>query len=190
MGWSKVYVAGDRGKAPGRRRGQAGSSRLAAAAAATISPAALEQRPARPRARRVVDLAPSLAYEAGHIPGAWFAIAGAAPSPAWRKVPAAPRWSTSPDGCAGPSCQGACRPASARCRARIVHVLGGGTAAWRKPGCRSPRSRSGQPTSPTIAGADYGLCRRGAARALSARRSTLVTWIEREGDIDFRAGVT
>src|SRR5205823_12352964 len=75
MGWPEVYVlaGGLKGRqlVPGMPK--AAIPELDALAIATVSPAELQALIENGEAS-VVDLAPSLAYEAGHIPGAWFAV--------------------------------------------------------------------------------------------------------------------
>src|ERR1051326_3569996 len=75
MGWPEVYVLA--GGLKGRQLVQGMPKpvipELDTAAAATILPAELQALVEKGEAS-VVDLAPSLAYEAGHIPGAWFAV--------------------------------------------------------------------------------------------------------------------
>src|SRR5207237_10731428 len=75
MGCPEVYVlAGGltgRQLVPGMPK--AAIPELDALAVATVSPAEL-QALIDSRDASVLDLAPSLAYEAGHIPGAWFAV--------------------------------------------------------------------------------------------------------------------
>jgi rhodanese-related sulfurtransferase len=81
-------------------------------------------------AATVVDLASSLAYRDGHVPGAWFAIR-ARLDDALRRIGPAPRLVfTSPDGTLA---RLAALDAAALTQARI-QVLAGGTAAWKSAG--------------------------------------------------------
>jgi rhodanese-related sulfurtransferase len=79
---------------------------------------------------RILDFADSRAYRAGHIDGAWW-ISRARLAPDLAAVPAAPAYvMTSPDGVLA-------RLALAEVRALVkapVHVLTGGTEAWRAAG--------------------------------------------------------
>jgi rhodanese-related sulfurtransferase len=130
MGWTEVYVLADAlagetlvpGAEPVTVPG------LADVKVETIAPAALKAALDR-REAVVVDLDNSLAFRAGHIPGAWFAIR-ARFATNLAKLPAAPTLVlTSPDGAlatlAAPEAAASGRP---------VKVLAGGTAAWRAAG--------------------------------------------------------
>ena len=78
----------------------------------------------------VVDLATSLEYRAGHIPGAWWAIRARLPESLGRIGGDGPLVFTSPD-------EVLARLAAGDARAltnRSVRILGGGNAAWRAAG--------------------------------------------------------
>jgi rhodanese-related sulfurtransferase len=75
MGWPEVYVLdgglGGRALVHGARA--AAVPEVEAATAATMTPAELKEL-LDANGATVIDLAPSIAYEGGHIPGAWFAV--------------------------------------------------------------------------------------------------------------------
>jgi len=184
MGWQDVYVliggmagrrlvTGDQPEIPG----------LADAKAAAISARALKELLDRGEAS-VVDLAPSLAYEAGHIPGAWFAVRARLPG-SLAHVPKAPILVfTSPDGTLA-------RLAAAEIGAtdhREIRVLDGGTAAWRDAGLPLTKDREAMADTPND-------CWRrpydpyageGARERYLSWEIELVRQIEREGDLGFR----
>jgi rhodanese-related sulfurtransferase len=131
MGWNDVYVlenalAGEAlvaGPEPVTVLG------LDQAKAETIAPAALKAALEAKQAV-VVDLDNSLAYRAGHIPGAWFAVRSRFAANL-KKLPAAPTLVlTSPDG----TLATLAAPEAAAASGRAVTVLAGGTAAWRAAG--------------------------------------------------------
>ncbi|MGE5146531.1 MAG: rhodanese-like domain-containing protein [Candidatus Eiseniibacteriota bacterium] len=75
----------------------------------------------------VVDFADSLAYRAGHVPGAWYMVRARIPEDA-KKLPLAERYvATSPDG----RLARLAAPELAAATGRPVKTLRGGTAAWR-----------------------------------------------------------
>jgi rhodanese-related sulfurtransferase len=184
MGWQDVYVlaggmagrrlvTGDQPEIPG----------LADAEAATISARELKELLDRGEAN-VVDLAPSLAYEAGHIPGAWFAVRARLPG-SLARVPKAPILVlTSPNGTLA-------RLATAEIGAtehREIRVLDGGTAAWREAGLPLAKDREAMADTPND-------CWRrpydpyageGARERYLSWEIELVRQIEREGDLGFR----
>ncbi len=127
MGWKDVFVLAEAGSEKGQPEtaildGETQSSNA-------IDCAALDALLSR-NAATVVDLASSRDYLAGHIPGAWFAIRTRL-SRALPKIPLGETLVlTSEDGALA-------RLAAAEAAALVkapVHVLAGGTAAWRAAG--------------------------------------------------------
>jgi rhodanese-related sulfurtransferase len=78
----------------------------------------------------VVDVATSLDYRAGHIPGAWWAIRARLPDSLGRITGAGPLVFTSPDGVLARLAAGD----AAALTDRSIRLLAGGTAAWRAHG--------------------------------------------------------
>ncbi|HUJ76567.1 MAG TPA: rhodanese-like domain-containing protein, partial [bacterium] len=99
-------------------------------ACAEVSPAELARSLAGKESSVVVDLATSAQYQAGHIPGAWFAIRARLSA----SLPQLPRGTgvvlTSPDGLLARLAA----PEAAAILGAPVRVLAGGTAAWRQGG--------------------------------------------------------
>jgi rhodanese-related sulfurtransferase len=186
MGWSDVsvlaggmagrqLVTGDDSQIPGLDR----------ATVATISAGELKKLLDR-GAASVVDLAPSLPYEAGHIPGAWFAVRARLP----RNLANVPRREmlvlTSPDGVLA-------RLAAVQLDGTgtgygEIRVLEGGTAAWRTAGLPLAKDREAMADTPND-------CWRrpydpyageGARERYLSWEIELVHQIEREGDLGFR----
>jgi rhodanese-related sulfurtransferase len=153
------------------------------AEATPIAPAALKELLDRGDTT-IVDLAPSLAYEAGHIPGAWFAVR-ARLGDSLPKVPKARTLVlTSPDGIVA-------RLATAEAPAQgfaEMRVLDGGTEAWRAAGLPLTTGREALADTPND-------CWRrpydpyageGARERYLKWEIELVHQIEREGDLGFR----
>ncbi len=185
MGWPEVYVL--QGGLAGRPlvHGVAAPvvPEVAAARVATIAPAELKARLDRGEAA-VVDLARSLEYEAGHVPGAWFAVRARLPR-SLAKVPRRPLLVlTSPDAAVA-------RLAAAELAApgfAEIRVLDGGTAAWKAQGLSLTPGRE------TMADVPDDCWRRpydpyaaaGARERYLRWEVELVHQLEREGDIGFR----
>ena len=93
MGWPEVYVldGGLAGRPLVHGADAPAVPELERAEVATIGPAELQALLDRGEAT-VVDLAPSIAYEAGHIPGAWFAVRARLPG-SLDRVPSGRCWS-------------------------------------------------------------------------------------------------
>jgi rhodanese-related sulfurtransferase/predicted metal-dependent enzyme (double-stranded beta helix superfamily) len=185
MGWPEVFVL-DGGLA-GRPlvKGTAVTSipEIDAAPVEAIAPAELDAMLAKGEAS-VVDLAPSLEYERGHIPGAWFAVRARLPK-SLDGVPKRPILVlTSPES------------ALARLAAAElidsgfdkIRVLEGGTAAWRGAGLPLVTGREAMADTPDD-------CWRRPYDPYAGERARerylrweidLVHQIEREGDIGFR----
>ena len=163
MGWPEVCVldGGLSGRAlvPGRRVPVI--PELDEADVATIDAAELKRLLDAGEAA-LVDLAPSIAYEAGHIPGAWFAVRARLPG-SLEKLPRRPVLVlTSPDGGARQAGGGRTRGIAAfRPSMRSTAAPKRGA----KPGCRSPPGARRWPTRPTIAGAVPTTPMRARARA-------------------------
>jgi rhodanese-related sulfurtransferase len=187
MGWPEVFVLA--GGLAGRPllRGAAAPAipelERAAAIVKTVAPAELKTLLEQDEAS-VVDLAPSIAYEAGHIPGAWFAVRARLPQ-SLEKVPRR-RFLvlTSPDAALA-------RLAAAELDASgfaALRVLDGGTAAWRAAGLPLATGREAMADIPND-------CWRrpydpyageGARERYLGWEIDLVHQLEREGDIGFR----
>jgi rhodanese-related sulfurtransferase len=185
MGWPEVYVLADGLK--GRQLVQGMPKpvipELDAAVAATISPAELQGLVEKGEAS-LVDLAPSLAYEAGHIPGAWFAVRARLPASLDRVPKRRVLVLTSPDAALA-------RLAAAEledCGFADIRVLGGGTAAWRTAGLPLATGREAMADTPDDCWRrPYDPYAAPDARERYLRwEIELIRQIEREGDIGFR----
>jgi rhodanese-related sulfurtransferase/predicted metal-dependent enzyme (double-stranded beta helix superfamily) len=185
MGWPDVFVltGGLAGRALVSDDRPAPLPELGQAAKPALSAAELRDRLDRGGAV-VVDLARSLAYEAGHIPGAWFAVR-ARLADSIKTVPQAPVLVlTSPDGVLA-------RLAAAElgeCGHGDIRVLDGGTAAWRDSGLPLATGREAMADIPND-------CWRrpydpyaapGARERYLDWETGLVGQLEREGDVGFR----
>ncbi|HEX5320284.1 MAG TPA: rhodanese-like domain-containing protein [Stellaceae bacterium] len=183
MGWPDIYLLRIAGQKLATGNGAAPVPELESAATPAISPAELKTRLDRGEAV-VVDLARSLAYEAGHIPGAWFAVR-ARLHDSIGKVPKAPLLVlTSPDGVLA-------RLAAAElgdAGFAEARVLDGGTDAWRAAGYTLNRDREAMADTPND-------CWRrpydpyageGARQRYLDWETGLVGQLEREGDVGFR----
>jgi rhodanese-related sulfurtransferase/predicted metal-dependent enzyme (double-stranded beta helix superfamily) len=132
----------------------------------------------------IVDLAPSLGYEAGHIPGAWFAVR-ARLRDNLPKVPKKPVLVlTSPDGALA-------RLAASEigeCGFDNIRVLDGGTDTWRAAGLPLTKDREAMADTPNDCWRrPYDPYAGEGARERYLRwEIDLVHQIEREGDIGFR----
>ena len=185
MGCPEVYVLD--GGVAGRKLVTDPETReipgLEHANAATIAPAALKDLLDRGEAI-VVDVAPSLNYEAGHIPSAWFAVR-ARLKQSLSKVPVKPVLVlTSSDGVVA---QLAAAELPAHGFAE-VKVLNGGTDAWRAAGLPLTKGREALADTPND-------CWRRPYDPYAApdARERYLKWevelvhqIEREGDLGFR----
>jgi len=185
MGWPEVYVLA--GGLKGRQLVQGMPKpvipELDTAVAATISPAELQALVEKGEAS-VVDLAPSLAYEAGHIPGAWFAVRARLPGSLDRVPKRRVLVLTSHDA------------ALARLAAAElgdsgfaeIRVLDGGTAAWRAAGLPLATGREAMADTPDDCWRrPYDPYAAPDARERYLRwEIELIRQIEREGDIGFR----
>jgi len=130
MGWEAVVLAGgianfEQETGPFRPT----TPGIAAAAGNLLSPAALERMLAEGSAT-VVDLDNSRAFGHGHIPGAWWAVRARLAT----VLPALPQTAnlvfTSADG----TLARLAAPEASELTAADVHVLDGGTEAWRQAG--------------------------------------------------------
>jgi rhodanese-related sulfurtransferase len=185
MGWPEVYVVD--GGLKGRRlvpgMPKPVIPELDAAMVATVSPAELRASLDKGEAV-VVDLAPSLAYEAGHIPGAWFAVRARLPESLDRVPKRRMLVLTSPDA------------ALAHFAAAElgeggfveVRVLDGGTAAWRTAGLPPAAGREAMADTPDDCWRrPYDPYAAPDARERYLRwEIELIRQIEREGDTGFR----
>ena len=186
MGWPEIYVL-DGGLA-GRnleRGTPATDIPELAAPVATVTPAELQALSAAGEAT-VIDLAPSLAYEAGHIPGAWFAVRARLPGSLGRVPQRRVLVLTSPD--ARLARLAAADLASAATGFAEIKVLAGGTEAWRAAGLPLARDREAMADTP-----DDCWRRPYDPYASPGARERYLKWevellhqIDREGDIGFR----
>ena len=132
----------------------------------------------------VVDLAPSITYEAGHIPGAWFAVRARLPG-SLDRVPKRPVLVlTSPDAALA-KLAGADLP---DCGFAEVRVLDGGTSAWRAAGLPIAADREAMADTPDDCWRrPYDpYAREGARERYLEWEIELVHQLEREGDVGFR----
>jgi rhodanese-related sulfurtransferase len=153
------------------------------AAAATVSPPELTTLLDRGEAA-VVDLAPSITYEAEHIPGAWFAVRARLPG-SLDRVPRRPVLVlTSPDAALA-------RLAAAELGEAgfaDIRVLDGGTNAWRAAGLALATGREAMADTPNDCWRrPYDPYAGEGARERYLRwEIELVRQLEREGDVGFR----
>jgi rhodanese-related sulfurtransferase len=187
MGWAETFVlqgalAGrplvttvERSALPGLERD----------AAVPVSPAALREMLDR-GAAAIVDLATSIAYEKGHIPGAWFAVRSRLARGLARVPPHSVLVLTSPDGVLARLA--AADIGSGDSDFGEIRVLDGGTDAWRAAGLPLAAGREAMADEPNdcwrrpsdpFAGP-------GARERYLSWETGLVEQIEREGDPGFR----
>jgi 3-mercaptopyruvate sulfurtransferase SseA len=185
MGWPEVYVLdgglSDRSLVPGSRKPVI--PELDEADVATIDAAELKRLLDSGKAA-VVDLAPSITYEAGHIPGAWFAVRARLPG-SLEKLPRRPVLVlTSPD--AALAKLAAAELADPGFPA--VYVLDGGTEAWRDARLKLATGREAMADTPDDCWRrPYDpYAREGARERYLKWEIELVHQIEREGDVGFR----
>jgi len=185
MGWQQVFVleGGLAGRALVAGEEPRAVPGLDRAAAATLSAAELNALLAGGDAT-LIDLAPSLAYEAGHIPGAWFAVRSRLPHSLAQVPRARVLVLTSPDGVLA-------RLAAAELGATPfaeIRVLDGGTAAWRAAGLPLNKDREALADTPNDCWRrPYDPYAGEGARERYLRWEVdLVHQIEREGDVGFR----
>ncbi len=184
MGWPEIYVL--EGGLAGRPLVHGITApvipEVEQAKAATVSPAELQALLDRGEAA-VIDLAPSISYEAGHIPGAWFAVRARLAESLERVPPRPLLVLTSPDARLA-------RLAAADLAAsgREIRVLDSGTTAWRAAGLPLATGREAMADTPDD-------CWRrpydpyageGARERYLKWEIELVHQTEREGDIGFR----
>jgi len=156
---------------------------LEPAEVATIAPAELKALLDRGEAA-VVDLAPSIAYEAGHIPGAWFAVRARLPASLDRVARRQVLVFTSPDARLA-------RLAAAELETDAfaeIRVLDGGTNAWRDAGLPLAAGREAMADTPDDCWrSPYDPYAGPGARERYLRWAIeLVHQIERTGDVGFR----
>ncbi len=189
MGWPEVCVLD--GGVAGRTLVQGAAAPIVPeverAQVATIAPAELKTLIDR-SAAAVIDLAPSIAYEAGHIPGAWFAVRARLPG-SLERVPHQSRNGrvlvlTSPDAALA-------RLAAAELTTGGVgeiRVLDGGTNAWLAAGLPLATGREAMADTPNDCWRrPYDPYAGEGARERYLRwEIELVHQIEREGDVGFR----
>ncbi len=185
MGWPEVYVldGGLAGRPLMHGASVPANPEVDSAKVATVAPAELKTMIDRGEAA-VVDLATSIAYEAGHIPGAWFAVRARLLDSLDRVPKRRVLALTSPDGRLA-------RLAAAELEAGgfgEIRVLDGGTAAWRAAGLPLATDREAMADTPDD-------CWRrpydpyagpGARERYLSWEVDLVQQLEREGDVGFR----
>jgi rhodanese-related sulfurtransferase len=185
MGWPEVYVL--EGGLAGRPLAHGGALApipvLEAARPSTISAPTLKDLLDR-GAATVVDLASSLEYEAGHVPGAWFAVRARLPDSLARVPRRDTLVLTSPDGSVA-------RLAAVElgdCGFSDIRALDGGTQAWRDAGLPITEDREAMADEP-----DDSWRRPYDRYAPPDARERYLSWeielvrqIEREGDLGFR----
>ena len=189
MGWPEVYVL-DGGLA-GRPlvRGIAATAvpEVERIQVATVMPQALQQLLDAGEAT-VVDLATSLAYERGHIPGAWFAVRSRLAAALARVERRKTLVLTSPDAVLARLAAGDIEDVGFA----ETRVLDGGTEAWRTAGLPLATGRERMADTPDD-------CWRppydpyagdGARERYLKWEIDLVRQIEREGDLGFRVAGT
>jgi rhodanese-related sulfurtransferase len=190
MGWPEIYVLD--GGLTGRPLVQgveaAAVPELNQAHVATVSPAELKELLDQ-GAAAVIDLAPSIAYEGGHIPGAWFAVRARLPGSLERVPKRRVLALTSPD--ARLARLAAADLAEARLESggsAEIRVLGGGTAAWRNAGLPLATGREAMADTPDDCWRrPYDPYAGEGARERYLRwEIELVHQLEREGDVGFR----
>jgi rhodanese-related sulfurtransferase len=135
----------------------------------------------------VVDLAPSIGYEQGHVPRAWFAVRARLPKSLERVPKRRMLVLTSPDGVLA-------RLAAAELGEAgfaEVRVLDGGTAAWRGAGLPLATGREAMADTPDDCWRrPYDPYARPDARERYLKwEIELVHQVEREGDTGFRIPV-
>ena len=189
MGWPEVSVLN--GGLAGRKLVQGTAApiipEVEQAPVATIAPAELKTLIDR-SAASVIDLASSIAYEAGHIPGAWFAVRARLPG-SLERVPREGRAGrllvlTSPDAALA-------RLAAAELGTSgfaEIRVLEGGTNAWRTAGLALATGREAMADTPNDCWRrPYDPYAGEGARERYLRwEIDLVHQIGREGDVGFR----
>jgi rhodanese-related sulfurtransferase len=158
---------------------------LEAADVATVAPVELQAMLDRDEAT-VVDLASSLVYEAGHIPGAWFAVRARLGESLARVPRRRVLALTSPDAVLA-------RLAAAELGDvgfAEIRVLEGGTGAWRGAGLPLATGREALADDPDDCWRrPYDPYAGEGARERYLRwEIELVDQIEREGDVGFRVG--
>ncbi len=190
MGWRDVYVldGGLAGRQIASGDEPAEIPGFDHAMAVTISAGELKELLDRDAAV-VVDLAPSLAYEAGHIPGAWFAVRARLPG-SLARVPQAPMLVfTSPDGMLAHLAAAEFDDAGHGDTGHgEIRCLDGGTDSWREAGLPLNRDREKLADTPNDCWRrPYDPYAGEGARERYLRwEIDLVHQIEREGDLGFR----
>jgi len=185
MGWPEIFVldGGLAGRPLVHGAETAPIPEVEQARAAVLSPAELQDLLGRDEAV-VVDLAPSITYEAGHIPGAWFAIRARLPNSLAKLPRKRVLVLTSPDGRLA-------RLAAAEAGETgfaEIRALADGTAAWQTAGLPLTRDREAMADTPDDCWRrPYDPYAAPGARERYLRwEIDLVHQIEREGDLGFR----
>jgi 3-mercaptopyruvate sulfurtransferase SseA len=185
MGWPEVYVldAGLAGSPLVQGFPKPAIPELDRAAVATMAATEVKRLLDREEAV-VVDLAPSIAYEQGHIPGAWFAVRARLPGSLERLPRRRVLVLASPDD----ALARLTAPELGDCGFPEVRVLDGGTAAWHAAGLPLGTGREAMADTPDDCWRrPYDPYAGEGARERYLRwEIELVQQIEREGDVGFR----
>ncbi len=186
MGWPEVFVlaGGIAGRPLTRRRPEVVIPELETAQVSTIGPTELQALLDHDEVA-ILDLAPSIEYERGHIPGAWFAVRARLPSSLERVPKRRVLVLTSPGG--GELATLAAAELS-DCGFSEVRVLYYGTEGWRKAGLPLATGREAMADTPDDCWRrPYDSYAGDGARERYLRwEIELVHQIEREGDVGFR----
>ena len=160
----------------------------AAAAGATIAPAALREGLAAGR-MAVVDLATSRTYAQGHIPGAWFAIRSRLTQDLAKLPKAEAIVLTSPDGALARLAAADLAAAAGASATAPILVLEGGTEAWAKAGLPIETGASrmaSEPVDVVLSARERGVGREEAMREYLAWEIDLVNQMAKDDDQRFR----
>ncbi len=185
MGWPEVYVldGGIAGRPLAHGNPLPTIPEVERAEIATIAPAELKTLLDKGEAA-VIDLAPSITYEAGHIPGAWFAVRARLPGSLKGVPQRRVLVLTSPDARLA-------RLAAAELATSgfaETRVLDGGTASWQAAGLPLATGREAMADTPDDCWRrPYDPYAGEGARERYLRwEIELVDQVEREGDVGFR----
>ncbi|HEY0522778.1 MAG TPA: rhodanese-like domain-containing protein [Stellaceae bacterium] len=187
MGWDDVYVLAD---ALLGEPLEVGAERtpvfgLPPRGVAAVAPATLDEM-MKEGVAVVVDLASSLDYREAHIPGAWFAVRSRFADSVARLPGSGALVLTSPDGVLA---RVAAADLAAAAPTRPVHVLAGGTEAWRAAGLPLAGGEENLTDTPDDVWYRPYDRRDGVEAAMQDYlrwEVDLVTQIERDGDARFR----
>ncbi|HEX3861389.1 MAG TPA: dioxygenase [Stellaceae bacterium] len=191
--WPEVYVldGGLAGRPLVHGAARPAISTMEQVKTATIAPAELKALLDQGEAS-IVDFASSIAYEGGHIPGAWFAVRARMPGSLAQVTRRRVLVLTSPDAALARLAAADLIPADLAAHGFAeMRVLEGGTAAWRDAGLPLVKDREAMADTPDDCWRrPYDPYAGEGARERYLRwEIELVHQIEREGDIGFRVPV-